>query len=48
MPENCNMGFFGVKEFIFDVKIAKLQLLHGQKLILNFDKSPTLGANFGV
>ena len=48
MPENCYVGVMGVKEFIFDVKIANIQLLHGQKLILNFDKSPTLGTNFGV
>ena len=48
MPENCYMGVFEVKEFVFDVKIAKISLLHGENLILNFDESPTFGANFKV
>ena len=32
MPENCCMGVFEVKEFIFDAKIAKIWLLHGENL----------------
>ena len=46
MPENWYMVFFWVKEFNFDVKIAKIWLLHGEKLILNFDECPTLGGKF--
>ena len=41
MPENCFMeGGVGVKEIIFDVKIAKIWLFYGENLILKFDESP--------
>ena len=47
MPKKCYMEVFGVKEFVLDVKIAKTGLLYGENLNLNFDDSPTSGANFG-
>ena len=32
MPENCYVGVFEVKKFIFDAKIAKIRLLHDENL----------------